>query len=97
MVLTYGCDAVSIPGPPLSAQTPLQALLGAGVTVAVGTTSVDVTQAWDVHHMRFNLGWVCSISYIFKYDSNSVFLCRQCLTLMAPSVRKRHGLFQLQT
>ena len=57
--VAYDFFAVSIPGPPLTAVTPLQVLLKAGVTVAVGTTSIAVTQAWDVHHMRFDLGWVC--------------------------------------
>ncbi|KAF8597516.1 hypothetical protein BDV93DRAFT_547903 [Ceratobasidium sp. AG-I] len=79
-----------IPGPPLTAETPLRVLLKAGVTVAVGMTSIAITQAWDVHHIRFNLGWA-------MLDSNGTLSQKDAWALSTINIKKLFKCTELDT
>ncbi|KAG9090536.1 hypothetical protein FS749_000470 [Ceratobasidium sp. UAMH 11750] len=70
-----------IPGPPLSLDTPLQILQKAGITVGLGVTSVDVTQAWDIRNTRFNLGWA-------MFDSNGTLSLKEAWALSTTNMKK---------
>ncbi|CAE6499562.1 unnamed protein product [Rhizoctonia solani] len=79
-----------VPGPPLSQHTALQILQRAGVTVGLGTSSVVVTQAWDVPNTRFNLGWAVA-------DSNGTLSAYEALKLSTTNLKKLYRLPDLDT
>ncbi|EUC66936.1 carbohydrate esterase family 9 protein [Rhizoctonia solani AG-3 Rhs1AP] len=70
-----------VPGPPLSQHTALQILQRAGVIVGLGTSSVVVTQAWDVPNTRFNLGWAIA-------DSNGTLNNYEALALATRNLKR---------
>ncbi|KAH7339937.1 hypothetical protein B0J17DRAFT_657350 [Rhizoctonia solani] len=79
-----------IPGPPLSQHTTLEILQRAGVTVGLGTSSIVVTQAWDVPNTRFNLGWAIA-------DSNGTLSASEALKLSTTNLKKLYRLPDLDT
>ncbi|CAE6451854.1 unnamed protein product [Rhizoctonia solani] len=79
-----------IPGPPLSQHTPLQILQKAGVIVGLGSSSIVVTQAWDVPQTRFNLGWAIT-------DSNGTLDASEALALSTTNLKKLYRLPDLDT
>ncbi|KAJ1304899.1 hypothetical protein OPQ81_006033 [Rhizoctonia solani] len=79
-----------VPGPPLSQRTALQILQKAGVVVGLGTSSVVVTQAWDVPNTRFNLGWAIA-------DSNGTLSTLEALALATTNLKKLYRLPDLDT
>ncbi|CEL60594.1 hypothetical protein RSOLAG1IB_03832 [Rhizoctonia solani AG-1 IB] len=79
-----------VPGPPLSRHTPLQILQKAGVTVGLGSSSITVTQAWDVPQTRFNLGWAIA-------DSNGTLGVCEALALSTTNLKKLYRLPDLDT
>ncbi|CAE6507915.1 unnamed protein product [Rhizoctonia solani] len=79
-----------VPGPPLSQRTALQTLQKAGVIVGLGSSSVVVTQAWDVASTRFNLGWAIA-------DSNGTLSVPEALALSTTNLKKLYRLPDLDT
>ncbi|CAE7168032.1 unnamed protein product [Rhizoctonia solani] len=79
-----------VPGPPLSQHTALQILRKAGVTVGLGSSSMIVTQAWDVPNTRFDLGWAIA-------DSNGTLNNYQALALSTTNLKKLYRLPDLDT